>query len=288
MNQWIYSKSSLDNSHNTQRLLPLDYGHMAPVNGILRFLDTFSSRHSTQLTTGLLFFNLKNITPISQGVMDMKTTSVSFNNNSRSLTSTLPTEIVQAYGTLIRKYVDDLGWDGYRVTFMFRNISRSEDRKIEQMHREICRAYQKLATRAVRKPRSEKWAHLLPKGIFFPDVPGYKKSEFKVGEVSVNDGIHMHGVMVVPKQTRLKERLDLHFLRKRKLYVGGKIYRIYAEPITSRAAFVTDYGGKATNEDAFRLITFSFFREQLRNYLPKLLSSVKTRMQKQSKTSNLR
>jgi hypothetical protein len=181
----------------------------------------------------------------------MKTTSFSINNNLRSLTSTLPTEIVRAYRTFIQEYVDDLGWDGYWVTFRFRNISGLEDRKIERMHREICRVYQKLATRAVRKPRSENWVHLLPKGIFFPDVPGYKKSEFKVGEVSVNDGIHMHGVMVVPKRTRLKERLDLHFMRKRKLYVGGKSYRLYAEPITSRAAFVTDYGGKAIKRRRF-------------------------------------
>ena len=77
------------------------------------------------------------------------------------------------------------------------------------------------------------------------------QGEFKVGEVSVNDGIHMHGVMVVHKQTRLKERLDLHFLRKRKLYVTGKICRIHAEPITSRAAFVTDYGGKAIKRRRF-------------------------------------
>jgi hypothetical protein len=220
--------------------------------------------------------------------MDMKTTSISINSNLHSLTSALPTEIVQAYGTLIQEYVDDLGWDGYWVTFMFRNISGLEDRKIEQMHRQICRVYQKLATRAVRKPRSEKWAHLLPKGIFFPDVPGYKKSEFKVGEVSVNDGIHMHGVMVVPKQTRLKERLDLHFLRKRKLYVTGKICRIHAEPITSRAAFVTDYGGKAIKRRRFSTDHVLVLPRQLQNYLPKLLSSVKARKQKQSKTSNLR
>jgi len=181
----------------------------------------------------------------------MKPTAILIDNNSRSLASTLPTEIVKAYGTLIQEYVDDLGWDGYWVTFMFRNISGLDERKIEQMHREICRVYQKLATRAVRKPRSEKWTHLLPKGTFFPDVPGYKKSEFKVGEVSVNEGIHMHGVMVVPKQTRLKERLDLHFLRKRKLYVTGKICRIHAEPITSRAAFVADYGGKAIKRRRF-------------------------------------
>jgi hypothetical protein len=137
------------------------------------------------------------------------------------------------------------------LTFMFRNIPRSKERRIEQMHGEICRVYQKLATRAVRKPRSEKWVHLLPKGIFFPDVPGLKKNEFKVAEVSVNDGIHVHGLMAVPKEIRLKEPLDLHFMRKSKLYVRGKIYRIHVEPITSRAAFVADYAGKAIKRRRF-------------------------------------
>jgi hypothetical protein len=59
----------------------------------------------------------------------MQSNSVPINNNSRSLTSTLPTERVQAYGSFIQEYVDDLGWDGYWVTFMFRNIPRSEIRR---------------------------------------------------------------------------------------------------------------------------------------------------------------
>jgi hypothetical protein len=138
---------------------------------------------------------------------------------------------------------------------MFRNISGLEERKIEQMHREICRAYQKLATRAVRTPRSEQWVHLLPKGIFFPDVPGYKKSEFKLGEVSQrrNSCAWGHG----SAQRNPSERTtDFRFLRNSKLYVRGKIYRIYAEPIKSQTAFVTDYGARLSREDAFRLITF--------------------------------
>jgi hypothetical protein len=45
--------------------------------------------------------------------------------------------------------------------------------------------------------------------------------------------------------------LHLHLGRKRKLYVTGKIYRIDAEPITSQAAFVTDYGGKAIKRRRF-------------------------------------
>jgi hypothetical protein len=45
------------------------------------------------------------------------------------------------------------------------------------------------------------------KGIFFPDVPGFRKTKCKVAEVSVNDGIHVHGVMVVPKETRTDKHI---------------------------------------------------------------------------------
>jgi tRNA(Leu) C34 or U34 (ribose-2'-O)-methylase TrmL len=134
---------------------------------------------------------------------------------------------------------------------MFRNISGSNEFKIQQMHKEITRFYEKLATRAVRKPRSEKWVQLLPKGVFFPDVPGYKKSFSNIRELTINDGIHFHGIMVATQESRLKEPLHLHLARKRKLYVRGKIYRIDAERITSDAPFVTDYSGKAIKRRRF-------------------------------------
>jgi hypothetical protein len=172
------------------------------------------------------------------------------NSSCSSTPKSFPTEIVQAYGHWIQEQLN-LGWDGYLVTFMFRNISGSNEAKIQQMHKEITRFYEKLATRAVRKPRSENWAHLLPKGVFFPDVPGYRKSESNIRKVSINDGLHFHGIMVATQECRLKEPLHLHLGRKRKLYVGGRIYRIDAEPIRSRAVFVTDYGGKAIKRRRF-------------------------------------
>jgi hypothetical protein len=181
----------------------------------------------------------------------MQSSSAPISDSSLSSTpKSLPTEIVQAYGGWIQEHLN-LGWDGYLVTFMFRNISGSNEFKIQQMHKEITRFYERLATRVVRKPRSEKWGHLLPKGIFFPDVPGYGSSVYSIPEVSINDGIHFHGIMVANQEARLKEPLHLHLARKRKLYVGGKIYRIDAEPITSRPEFVTDYGGKAIKRRRF-------------------------------------
>jgi hypothetical protein len=173
-----------------------------------------------------------------------------FRSSYSSTPKSLPTEIVQAYGSWIQQHVD-LGWDAYFITFMFENISGSSEVKVQQMQEEITKFYEKLATRAVRKPRSEKWVHLLPKGVFFPDVPGYKKSFSHIKDISINDGIHFHGIMVATPECRLKEPLHLHLMRKRKLYTGGKLYRIDAEPITSDAPFVTDYGGKAVKRRRF-------------------------------------
>jgi hypothetical protein len=181
----------------------------------------------------------------------MQLSSVPTSDTSNSSTSkSLPTEIVQAYGSWIQEHLY-LGWDAYFVTFMFRNISGSSEAKIQQMQEEITRFYEKLATKAVRKPRSEKWVHLLPRGVFFPDVPGYKKSFSNIREVTINDGVHFHGIMVTTQEGRLKEPLHLHLGRKRKLYTGGKIYRIDAERIESQATFVTDYGGKAVKRRRF-------------------------------------
>jgi hypothetical protein len=173
-----------------------------------------------------------------------------FHSSTSSTLKSPPTEIVQAYGSWIQDHVD-LGWDAYFVTFMFQNISGSSEVKVQQMEEEITKFYEKLATRAVRKPRSEKWVHLLPKGVFFPDVPGYRKTDPNIREISINDGIHFHGIIVATPECRLKEPLHLHLMRKRKLYTGGKIYRIDAERITSDAPFVTDYGGKAVKRQRF-------------------------------------
>jgi len=84
--------------------------------------------------------------------------------------TTPPTEMVQAYGHWVQEHVKK-GWDAYLLTFMFGHLPGSVDAKIQQMHREIVALYGKMATRFVKKPRSPNSAHLLPKGLFFPDVP---------------------------------------------------------------------------------------------------------------------
>ena len=162
----------------------------------------------------------------------------------------LPEEIVQGYGSLFCQLANR-GWDGFFMTIMFRQIPGPVGTKIRQMHEEISTIYGKLANRVVRKPTSENWAHLLPQGVFFPDAPAYRQTRQSMSDVSVNDGVHMHGIVFAIETPRFKQPLDLHFRENDQLYVKGNIHRIHVEPITDRERFVVDYAGKAVKHRRF-------------------------------------
>jgi hypothetical protein len=162
-----------------------------------------------------------------------------------------PKEILQGYGAWIKEQMN-AGWDGYLMTFMFDHISGSSQEKKRVMQKELLKVYGKLASRVVRKPRSENFAHLLPRGVFFPDIPGLKTSEQPLGDVTINDGIHFHGIIVLPQNSRLKDPLDNHFREKKRMYLRRtKISRIHVRPIVSDELFVTDYAGKAVKRGRF-------------------------------------
>jgi hypothetical protein len=182
--------------------------------------------------------------------MNTSNNNMSINRSTDPYGTALPHEIVQAYGSMFRK-LTEWGWDGYMVTVMFRPIPGSVNIKIRQMHEEISTVYGKLANRVVRKPTSPNWAYLLPQGVFFPDVPAYRQSQKKLSAVSVNDGMHMHGIMFTTATPRFKQPLDQHFRENERLYVKGNIHRIHVKPITHKEKFVVDYAGKAIKRKRF-------------------------------------
>jgi hypothetical protein len=90
--------------------------------------------------------------------------------NTKSMTRNTQLILIRHYGDWVKEHLDG-GWDGYLFTFLFNQLPGSVRAKSQQMEREIVRWYGRLATRTVRKPRSPKWAPLLPKGVFVPDLP---------------------------------------------------------------------------------------------------------------------
>jgi hypothetical protein len=102
----------------------------------------------------------------------------------------------------------------------------------------------RLASWVVRSPRSAKCAHLLPRGVFFPDGPCYKREKQALRDVSINDGLHFHGLILVPTKSRLKVPFLQHLRDKKRSYGRGYILTTHAEPIWDQERFVADYGGK--------------------------------------------
>jgi hypothetical protein len=139
----------------------------------------------------------------------------------------------------------DLEWQPYFMAFMFRHIPGSTQEKIRQMHKETTRFYGKLASWVVRDPTSPKSAHLLPRGVFFPDVPCYKSGTQALGDVTINDGLHFHGILLVPTSSRLQVPFLQHLRDKKRIYSRGIISLIHAQPSRDHHQFVADYAGKA-------------------------------------------
>jgi hypothetical protein len=138
-----------------------------------------------------------------------------------------------------------LEWKAYFLTFLFRHIPGPAPEKMRQMHREIVRFYGKLASWVVRSPRSPKCAYLLPRAVFFPDGPCYKRQKQALRDVSINDGLHFHGLILVPNKSRLKVPFLQHLRDKKRSYGRGYTLTTHAEPIWDQERFVADYGGKA-------------------------------------------
>jgi hypothetical protein len=96
----------------------------------------------------------------------------------------------------------------------------------------------------VRDPKSPKYAHLLPRAVFSPDVPCYKREKQTLRDVKINDGLHFHGIILVPTRSRLKVPFLQHLRDKRKSYGQGSTLTIHAEPIRDHHRFIADYAGK--------------------------------------------
>jgi hypothetical protein len=154
-----------------------------------------------------------------------------------------PHGTMEHLGKWAKEYAD-LAWEAYFMTFMFRHIPGSDEEKIRRMHKDISSFYGKLASWLVRDPKSPKCDHLLPKAVFFPDVPSSTRLKQGLREVTINDGLHFHGIVLVPRKSRLKVPFLQHLRDKKRSYGRGYMLMIHAEPNRDHHRFVADYAGK--------------------------------------------
>src|SRR5260370_42453521 len=101
-------------------------------------------------------------------------------------------------------------WTGFQVTFMFNHIPGSFNRKCEVMEDEIDRVYRTLVPQVERFPTSPAGSKRLPILLTFPDT----RQQPHCGgywDAVINDGLHYHGIIAIPTESRLKVGLKFHF-----------------------------------------------------------------------------
>jgi hypothetical protein len=153
--------------------------------------------------------------------------------------------LLQGYGNMVREYMDR-GWHGYFLSFKFSQIPGSDASRLLEMKRHLGWFYGRLAKASVPKASSSEWIEFLPKMVLAPDLPVPKRSKVRLRDVTINDGLHWHGLMLVnPFAPKMRTNLDLHIKSNLRRYLSENIRSIDVQPITHEPEYVAAYSLKS-------------------------------------------
>jgi hypothetical protein len=148
---------------------------------------------------------------------------------------------IKAFKEMIEQKMERDGWNGYLVSFMFHPVPGATTTKLQIMGEALYRFYATFLTRVVRNPNSTFQLSERPLFIAAPDYPVPKHRKQKLSDLTVNNGLHMHGLLVVPWDGRLREDVITHLQQHNDLYNKAPLRRIDMRLIEQRLGFVVDY-----------------------------------------------
>ena len=167
-------------------------------------------------------------------------------------------KIIKAYSDWLER-LDRCGdgkqvWYASLVTLKFNRIPGDFRKRTLVMSDEAERVYSTFIRHVVRNPRDPSKQHLLPIWILPRDLPAKKHAGSPgaiLREVSINEGLHLGGVMLMPTETRMRQSVACHFDwrgRYYKQYVrpDRPLWGINATPLElGDAGYVNDYAMKS-------------------------------------------
>jgi hypothetical protein len=158
---------------------------------------------------------------------------------------------ITSLAKLIEQRVTGDGWNAYLVTFMFYPVPGGKKAKLQSMTDAVYRFYATFLTRVVRKPNSPFHAGELPLLFAAPDYPVPKRKKQSLSDFAINDGLHFHGILVVPWKCRLKQDFITHLRSYSATYVKSPLRRIEPVLIEKKYGNVTDYAFKSVKRNRF-------------------------------------
>lgn len=157
--------------------------------------------------------------------------------------------LIAGYVGLLQQRIKNDGWNPYFLTFMFRHLSGKKSVQLAAMEQAIVRFYSTLLTRIVRNPHSAFQQSQRPILIAAPDYPVFKHDKQKISDIAINDGLHIHAMLAVPWQSRMKEDIISHFQRYTRLYIKDPVKRINIIEIEDNIGRVGDYVFKSIKKE---------------------------------------
>jgi hypothetical protein len=126
-------------------------------------------------------------------------------------------ELIEGYRKWVESHFNE-GFRMYLVTFKFNNIPGSIEYKRREMLKRVERQfYPTLIERAERWPTKPSMQRNLPRLIAVPNLPATEHSKnLSARIVKINDALHVHAIMAMPKLLRHKaSRLQLEEANRR-------------------------------------------------------------------------
>jgi hypothetical protein len=152
-------------------------------------------------------------------------------------------------------------WSPSFLTFQFRQLPGKAGAILHQMRTEIETIYRKLVCRVQRFPTTRLGSLNVPMLFSCADLPVPKHKKRALADVSVNDGLHHHGIILLPPTSRLRTDLASHFADDQGRYLAGsRLSSIFAEPIEDKLEKVVGYAfkglvsGRLPYDDAFLVL----------------------------------
>jgi hypothetical protein len=127
------------------------------------------------------------------------------------------------------------------------------------MRKEIETLYRKLITCVQRYPTTKTGSLNVPVLMACADLAVFKRTKVCASQdVRINEGLHHHGVFLLPPRSRLREGLVAHFEQQQQRYLAGsRLASVFAEPMTEnldkaiRYAFKAVGSGRLDYDDSF-------------------------------------
>jgi hypothetical protein len=140
------------------------------------------------------------------------------------------------------------GYEPFYINFMFHPIHGPPSQVLHLMKTAICDGfYATFCTRFARNPLSKSQQKNLPRLILAPDRPVYKRNKLSLNDVTINQGLHYNGLLLIPPVSRCPDSAADLIAKNHDHYRKDGIDRIDVTPIDRNPGRIVDYTFKTVN-----------------------------------------